>query len=257
MKITIHDVGHGLCVSLIHENGNTMLWDCGHSNNNRPSQFLPLLGINRIDQFFITNYDEDHISDLPNLRSKIYIKTLLRNKSISPYQLKQLKIEQSGEISLAMESVLDMMKEYNAPIINPPFFPKVDYKVFCNNFNDFKDTNNISLVTFLKCKGQCFIIPGDIETEGWICLLKNDDFRNELKYVNVFIASHHGRESGYCKEVFDICKPDVVIFSDSEIKYATQEMASKYYKHTKGVIFRGEKRYTLSTRKDGDIEFLI
>ena len=257
MNITIHNVGHGLCVSLIHENGNTMLWDCGHSENNRPSKFLPSSEINKIDYFFVTNYDEDHVSDLPNLRSKLNIGILSRNPSISPTQLRQLKIQQSGEISVAMDSVINMMETYNGPIIDLPSFPGVDYKLFYNNYiQDFNDTNNISLVTILNCGGRGFIIPGDIEVDGWKHLLKNDEFRNELKKVSIFIASHHGRESGYCNEVFDICSPDVVIFSDSEIKHATQEMASTYGNHSRGIVFNGETRYVLSTRKDGSLSLL-
>ena len=70
MQVTIHNVGHGLCVSLIHDNGNVMLWDCGHNGLLRPSVFLPILGVDKISRFFVTNYDEDHISDLPNIRGK-------------------------------------------------------------------------------------------------------------------------------------------------------------------------------------------
>ena len=29
MRFTIHDVGHGSCAHLKHDNGNVMLWDCG------------------------------------------------------------------------------------------------------------------------------------------------------------------------------------------------------------------------------------
>ncbi len=35
MNFTIHDVGHGFCASLIHQNGNVMLWDCGNNDQNR------------------------------------------------------------------------------------------------------------------------------------------------------------------------------------------------------------------------------
>ena len=94
-----------------------------------------------------------------------------------------------------------------------------------------------------------------MEVDGWECLLKSDDFKSELNRVNIFVASHHGRENGYCKEIFDICKPDVIIFSDSEIKYAIQEMASTYYNHAQGTEYGGKMRHILSTRKDGDIIF--
>ena len=254
MRVTIHDVGHGLCVSLVHDNGNVMLWDCGSDDWGRPSEFLREQKIQRIDRFFVTNYDEDHISDLPNLRAKLKISLLRRNKSISPDQLKRLK-RQSGRISPAMESMLNMMQEYaDGPPINLPQFPGVDFSTFCNTFGtDFKDTNNISLVTFLECKTLRLVIPGDLEEAGWKRLLKNNEFRKQLRKVNVFLASHHGRENGYCAEVFEICKPVVVIFSDSSIKHSTQEMASTYANHASGITYRGKKRYTLSTRNDGPI----
>lgn len=253
MRVTIHDVGHGACVSLIHDNGNVMLWDCGHNEKNRPSELLRAEGVLTIERFFVTNYDEDHISDLPNLRDKLNISILTRNKSISAEQLKYLKLN-SGPITEAMESMLDMMRDYSTPVTDFPEFPGVEYKTFHNRYQiDFNDTNNISLVTFLKFGGNCLIIPGDLEVSGWKKLLEKDDFRKELKGVNYFIASHHGRENGYCAEAFKYCKPKAVIFSDSEIKYATQEMASIYGKLASGVQFNGEKRFVLSTRKDGSI----
>ena len=252
MRVTVHDVGHGLCVSLVHDNGNVMLWDCGSAEWNHPSVFLPKMGIQRIHRFFVTNYDEDHISDILNLQAKLKISLLHRNESISANQLKHLKL-QSGPISASMQSMLNMMQRYiGGPPTNPPQFPGVDYSVFCNNYEtDFNDTNNISLVTFLECGALRFIIPGDLEKAGWKHLLRKSEFRDKLSGVNVFIASHHGRESGYCADVFDICKPKIFVFSDSSIKYATQKMASTYASHASGVNFDGEKRYTLSTRKDG------
>lgn len=250
----MHNVGHGLCVSLSHDNGNVMLWDCGQNDSDRPSGFLPAAGIRRIDRFFVTNYDEDHISDLPRLRSNLIISTLHRNTSISADQLRQLKL-QSGPISVAMQSMLDMIQTYTAgPPVPPPAFPGVRFAPFWNLYDsDVDDTNNISLVTFLHCGINRFIIPGDLERAGWQKLLSRDDFRSELGSVNVFIASHHGRESGYCREVFDYCKPHVVVFSDSEVKHATQEMASTYGSHAIGVTFNGQQRKVLSTRNDDSI----
>ena len=254
MRLKVHNVGHGSCISLIHENGNVMLWDCGHTYGNRPSDFLPALGKPTINRFFVTNYDEDHISDLPDLRQKLNITLLHSNQSISKEQLRALKL-QSGPISPAMNSMLDMLDTYTggAPEI-PPSFPGVSFNTYCNKYlTDFDDTNNISLVTFINCNGKNFVIPGDLEKPGWKKLLEKESFRESLKKVDVFIASHHGRENGYCSEVFDYCSPEVIIFSDSSIKHTTQEMASKYASHASSVRFNGDSRYVLSTRNDGEI----
>lgn len=252
MRIKVHDVGHGFCLSLVHENGNVMLWDCGHTSYNRPSTFLPQEGIHKIDRFFVTNYDEDHISDIQNLRNYLLISTLHRNPSISADELRRLKMK-SGPISSAMESLLNMIGTYIFEPPNPePDFPRVEFGSYYNEYpSDFSDTNNISLVTFLDCCGLKFVIPGDIEKAGWEKLLENSSFQEDLSSVNIFIASHHGRENGYCRTVFDYCRPGVVIFSDSYIKYATQEMANTYRSHASGINFNGETRYVLSTRNDG------
>ena len=253
MRLTVHNVGHGSCISLIHEYGNVMLWDCGHIDGNRSSDFLPDLGIHTINRFFVTNFDEDHISDLPALRQKLKIELLHRNKSISKEQLRALKL-QSGPISPAMNSMLDMLDTYTGGAAEiPPSFPGVSFNTYCNKYlTDFDDTNNISLVTFVDCNGTSFVIPGDVEQPGWEKLLEKKSFCDSLKTVNVFVASHHGRRNGYCREVFDYCSPGVIVFSDSSIKYTTQEMASTYASHATGINFNGETRYVLSTRNDGE-----
>jgi len=74
----------------------------------------------------------------------------------------------------------------------------------------------------------------------------------ELAKVKIFVASHHGRESGYCPEVFDLCAPEIVIISDEGIQYETQEHA--YGDHAKGIRWNGtDIRRVLTTRKDGTL----
>lgn len=258
MKLTVHDVGHGACISFTHKNGNVMLWDCGHLDSNRPSQFLPAMSIREVQYFFVTNYDEDHISNLPDLRASVRLKSMYRNKTISADALRALK-RQGGPITPAMDSMLDMITTYTDGPLNPsPDFSGARYRTFHNTYgNEFTDTNNISLVTFFECGGTKFVIPGDLERAGWLGLLRNQEFINELAGVKVFIASHHGRESGYCEEVFDVCTPDVFVFSDSEVKHATQEVTQLYAQHANGIQFNGETRYVLTTRNDGSLTWTL
>ena len=91
-----------------------------------------------------------------------------------------------------------------------------------------------------------------MEIEGWKELLKNPLFVSHLSRVNFFIASHHGRESGYCNDIFEHCKPELVIISDESIQYETQN--TDYTTHATGVRWTdGSKRYVLTTRHDGMI----
>lgn len=258
MKLTVHNVGHGSCVSFTHKNGNVMLWDCGHQEDSRPSSFFPARGIREVQYFFVSNYDEDHISDLPDLRANVRLKSMYRNRSISADTLRVLKL-QGGPISPAMESMLYMISTYTGGPLNPaPDFTGTRFITFHNNFgNEFANTNNISLVTFFECGDTKFIIPGDLENAGWFGLLRSQEFVKELAGVNVFIAAHHGRVNGYCEEVFKFCTPDVFVFSDSEIKHATQEGTQLYAQHANGIQFNGETRYVLTTRNDGSLTWTL
>lgn len=254
MRFQILNVGHGLCAYVEADNGNVIMFDCGHQSNPefRPSEFLRQRGVSTIHRLFITNYDEDHISDLPEIRGRLQVQSLVWNKTITPDQLRHLK-RQGGAISTAMESLLEMMSSYTSAVTDEPPFPGVSWKSFHARFGtDFDDTNNISLVTFLKCGNLNVLIPGDLERPGWLHHLRQQRFRDLLATVDVFVASHHGRENGYCKEVFDYCKPIVIAFSDSSIVHGTQETANLYASHARGMQFNGETRYVISTRRDGD-----
>jgi len=148
--------------------------------------------------------------------------------------------------------LLEMMETYTAPVISPPEYPNIEFEVFCNNSPDFTDTNNLSLVLFLHFPGLSVVFPGDLEKPGWRTLLQSQIFRGHLFRVNVFIASHHGRESGYVKEVFDVCHPDIVIISDESMQFDTQENC--YGNHAKGITWnQSDIRRVLTTRKDGSI----
>jgi beta-lactamase superfamily II metal-dependent hydrolase len=253
MEIKIFDVEHGFCAYLIADNGNTILIDCGHNSTTgfRPSNYLMNTGCTGIERFIVSNYDGDHLSDLPNLYRTIPIQILHRNNTISADELKSLKLR-SGPIQSGMQTLLDMINYYNAPVTNPPPYPDLYLETYYNSFPEFNDTNNLSLVTFIKYRDLDIVFPGDLEKAGWEKLLVSINFRNRLSTVNTFVASHHGRENGYCESVFNYCTPDIVVISDGAIKYDTQK--NFYQKHSKGIRFpNGEVRYVLTTRCDGCI----
>lgn len=254
MRIQIFDVSHGFCAYLIADNGNVMLFDCGHNERTgfRPSSYLRHNGCIAIERFFISNYDEDHISDLPNLVAAVPIQILHRNESLSVETLRNMKL-QGGPLSTAMEQLLALSSTHIYDVTNPPSFPNLEFQVFYNNYPLFTDTNNLSLVTFIHYDNFGVVFPGDLEKSGWQELLKNGSLRANLQKVNIFVASHHGREGGYCEDVFNYCKPEIVIISDKEIVHDTQKQL--YQKHASGIPWNnGETtRYVLTTRSDGMI----
>lgn len=254
MELRIFNVSHGFCAYLIADNGNVVLFDCGINEDTgfKASLYLPTNGCNGIEKLIIQNYDQDHIADLPDLIDVLPVTHFIRNRSISDVQLRRLK-EESGTITNAMERLLVMHRTFIHTVPNPPIFQNVELRTYHNSYDEFQDTNNLSVVSFIKYDGLTIISPGDLEVAGWERLLQNEEFVQDLSDVNVFIASHHGRQSGYCREVFDSCSPHIVIISDKEILHETQKQ--NYAQHASGVPWNNsdEIRYVLTTRSDGNI----
>ena len=258
MRFQVLDVGHGFCGYLLADNNNVMLFDCGHKIDPlfRPSDYLRSQGCTGIERLYVMNYDQDHISDIVRIRREpLAPAELARNRSISADQLQALKA-QTGPLSDEMKSLLEMIRSYTGGPHQPPFeFPGVTETRFAHTYGtDFTDTNNLSLVSFIDYEDIHLVIPGDLERAGWEKFLSQERFRKKLSAVNFFIASHHGRENGYCKEALDLCTNLLlVIFSDSQKVHSTQEMTNTYAGHAQGVRFGNDTRYVLTTRSDGTI----
>jgi beta-lactamase superfamily II metal-dependent hydrolase len=134
-----------------------------------------------------------------------------------------------------------------------PSWGNLTREVFYNYYPSFDDENNLSLILSLHCNNMHVMFTGDLEKAGWLELLKNERFKNELRTINVFVASHHGRENGCCEEVFKYCKPEVVIISDGPHQYETQKTVGWYSQRASGIRFDGKPRRVFSTRSDGYI----
>lgn len=255
MRFEILNVEHGFCAYAVGNDGGVLLFDCGHGPANRPSIYLPSLGITNIRRLFVTNYDEDHISDLTAVRRNLNVEVLTRNTSMSAAQIRSLKTK---PLSSAMGELLDMCDSYTGGVSPQQLEPAgLSVSTFCNNYPIFTDTNNLSLLTFLDVGHVTFALGGDLERSGWLQLLQIPQVQEHLKRVNVFVASHHGRQSGYCAEVFNYCKPSLIVISDGSIQYDTQLMANTYGQHASGELFTTpsgqQTRKVVSTRNDGNI----
>ena len=134
-------------------------------------------------------------------------------------------------------------------------FGDTSFSYYLNSYGappfGFSDENNLSLVIFVKCGHHKIIFPGDMEKEGWRQLLRNPGFVQELHDVNLFVASHHGRENGYCEEVLDLC-PNIraVIISDKKKGHQTQETVDRYRQYAGGFPYGSDVRRVLTTRRD-------
>jgi beta-lactamase superfamily II metal-dependent hydrolase len=257
MRIQIFDVEHGGCALVTADTGARIMIDTGHNatTNWRPSAHLRSVGVTHLDQLIVTNYDEDHASDLANVLRVVSVGTLSSNPTVSAANLRQLK--RKGGIGNGIAALADLKGRYTASVTGPgPDLGNLSLRYFWNRYpTEFEDENNLSLVVILNAFGLTICFPGDMEVAGWRNLLRNRAFVQVISEVNVFVASHHGRENGCCDELFSrtTLKPAIVVISDAGIEHATQETVSWYRNRVTGINLNGERRHVLTTRRDGRV----
>ena len=78
--------------------------------------------------------------------------------------------------------------------------------------------NDTSIVVMLLYAGVLFVCPGDIEPLGWRELWR----RHAASYraliddasCRFLVAPHHGRKSGYCRDMMEAIQPHATFISD-------------------------------------------
>jgi beta-lactamase superfamily II metal-dependent hydrolase len=81
MQFKIHDVGHGSCVVAVGPEGHRLMLDCGYSIDRPWFPSIHYSGL-EIQTLMITNLDEDHVEDLPDLWRKVRINGIFSNPTI-------------------------------------------------------------------------------------------------------------------------------------------------------------------------------
>ncbi len=250
MQIEIFNVGHGACAVVTSPNGKRMMIDCGSA----PSQGWTPSGHfqgETIDILAISNYDEDHVSDFENMRNQCNISRYQLNNTITAKNLADMKA--SDGMGIGIQTIHTILTSAGAGNLEDPLdLSPVNYRVYCNTFGaDFTDTNNLSLVLIIEYLGFKIVFPGDLEEAGWRKLLENQAFAQDLASTSVFVASHHGRRNGCCEDVFGICRPAIVIMSDKDKEFDSQETVPWYRDRTIGIPSGNQTRNVYTTRSDG------
>ena len=120
--------------------------------------------------------------------------------------------------------------------------------------------NNHSVVTVIEYEDCKILLPGDNESPSWDELLGQSDFKAKLSDVDVLVAPHHGRDSGFHKELFDYFHPRLTIISDG--RSVDTSATERYDQVTTGWTVHSrsgpdQKRKCVTTRKDGTIDVEI
>lgn len=260
------NVDHGACalLTLPTPAGNKqVLIDCGHNSDFQGSPWYPAVylqnnGISHVDLLVVTNYDEDHVSGAPNMVERgVTAGCVLGNPSVTPEALVALKTEYG--MGNGIEVLVHTLRERQGrgTLHNPPDIPGLKLSWFWNKWPHWKEENDLSLVVHMSVHGFNFLFTGDIERKGFENLLTQlPGLAALVRDVDVLVAPHHGRENGKCEMLFDTygCNPVLVVISDCEKKYQSQETVPYYRSKARGIDnFRGYGQRKVLTTRTNDV----
>ena len=209
-KITFYAVDKGNMTLIEFSNGINMLVDCRRSAD-RPSPLAYLRAkIRKLDIVVITHPHQDHLTGLEEVCTFFEPKHLwhcgryfkpepvfddwtfyekLRNgqlKYCTPRSVRAGQVVSIGDSKIA---------------ILAPALPFLE--------NTPCDVNNNGIVFSVTTGNSKVVITGDTQTEQWETI-----DADQLKGASIFLASHHGRKSGYSESVLKIMSPQRIIISD-------------------------------------------
>jgi beta-lactamase superfamily II metal-dependent hydrolase len=255
MRIEIFNVGHGQCAAITAPNGRRMMLDCGDRWGDYRF-WTPSLHFFRqtIDLLALMNLDEDHLRDFKNVMQDCTVPWILSNPTVGLREFAILKKDGMGPGAQAVAAWLAQPKN---PQAGPqPDFGPVQIRWYYPFFIPGAEnkTNDLSLPVIAQFGTFKILFAGDLEAAGWRRLLALPAFRQDVQGVSVFVASHHGRENGCCTELFELLRPQLVIISDDERQYDSQDTDAWYRTRCSGAVFvTNERRYVATTRKDGSM----
>ncbi len=265
-RVLFHDVGHGQAVHIFTPDGKAVVIDLGCSADFSPLEWLAL-STKTIDLLIITHPHGDHIDEILMLdKLSFHVRQLWRPRWLTAqevYDANQAAYKTKVDRYLKMSSVYTGEIPATEKILgNPKASGGVTIDTYASPECGTSNINNHSGVTVIKYASSTIIVPGDNEPSSWAELLKQPGFVSALKSADIFMASHHGRASGYSADLFaDDRKPALVCISDGRVQ--DTDATARYSANATGWTvhnrsgFPSESRKAVTTRSDGRIDVTL
>lgn len=269
MRLIVWNVGAGNSITCFTPNGKILQFDIGSSQDCSPlTELAKSFSTKVIDTLVITHPHGDHLRDIGAFKScGITVKSILRPKHLTDAEIKAANGENDDA---CVTQYLDLFKNYTDAVktAESSLAKENNGGVVVRHFHPqnsaHSNINNHSIVTFLSYDGTKILVPGDCESAGWNELLKDDDFKKELKGVTVLIAPHHGHANGYSSDVMKEIKPTLELVIVSDGKYNEKDSVTQYYSAmSKGHLVKNattketKLAYCVTTRNNGWVDMVI
>jgi beta-lactamase superfamily II metal-dependent hydrolase len=261
---TFWDVQHGSAAWLQMPNGEHIVFDLGSGSLFGPDAFSPLRhlrhqrGVRQLAAAIISHPHRDHIDDIANL--DLLPPAVLLRPSLSEAEVRgDNRAQDNDEVTRYL--ALDERYRGGLPPGGGPLRANrpdgASVRSFLPTRCPADNLNNRSVVSVVEYAGSKLLLCGDNEPASWLELLASPHFCQATADTDILLAPHHGRDSGFCRELFRVITPKLTVISDA--RFSDTSATARYKAVTSGWLTHhrhgrpSERRFCLTTRRDGDV----
>lgn len=213
MELSVLDVGQGDAIYLRTSEGQQLFIDGGSSDvkmvgKYRILPFLKYKGVQKIDYWFVSHTDSDHISGIQEILEE-------------GYPVEHLVFAEAAEKDGAYENLVRLAEQQKTEVITMNFSD-------CLHFGEAKltcvfpyekfiaaDKNAASLALYYEDGSFEGIFTGDIGAaeEAWIAAHSQAWLDNGSRGIDVYKAAHHGSRYSNGSEILEVLQPKTAVIS--------------------------------------------
>lgn len=206
------DVGQGDAIYICTSDGHNVMIDGGSTSQKQLAKctlapFLKYKGVRRIDYWFVSHSDEDHISGLVEMLQAGYV-------------IDNIVISEVARNDENYNTIIELARKRKIKIVYMSTGDRVIYgkSVFTclgpNNPSGYDDVNDNSLVLRYDDAQTSCMFAGDISEEMERCLIKRyGNTEGGLLDIDIYKVNHHGSKYSSCREWIEALSPRVAVIS--------------------------------------------
>ncbi len=210
--VLMMDVGQGDGIFLRADGGGCFMIDGGSSSEKGIGRYgiapaLRYYGVSRIDAWFVTHADADHISGLIEI---------LEEGDLSGVTIKAIVLSDCIVVDGETEKLIGTAQAAGVPVVYMG-----DGDVISNGESTFTclgpvdplpsgDKNDASLILWYQSGSVDAVFTGDAGTEGLHCALDSPGNLPASGSVELLKVPHHGSKNSVCPALYDLLSDDSV-----------------------------------------------
>jgi len=258
LRVTVIDVGHGSSSLLEFPGGYTMLIDGGGFADNSTFDVgaaivAPLLRrkkIRTVDTLILSHPNSDHLNGLIYIAGNFHVKRVWTNSEARNTLGYQSFMEVIANRKIDLPPFADTSRSHWINGVKLDFLYPPQGFLKAKETEQWRNTNNNSLVVKVSMGSTSFLFPGDIMAAAEKELV---GIAGRKLNSTVLIAPHHGSRSSSSTVFLGEVNPEVIVISSgrqSRLKLPHPTILKKY-QHRGYSIFRTDINGAVSLSTDG------